>query len=262
LSGSTEPGRRLDKRVGQRIGIGTLTIRQAHDQRETPLALANFADLPRADSFHNVQDITRRHAEALRSLRVNLHLQDRLARKLFASDLSPALDTAKHLLHLVGEFPQDLKVVTINLDADVGPDAGHQLVHAHLDRLAERHPQSGDLDEQLAHFLDQLRLRVGLFPLLPVLSARKKSESSTPIGSVAISALPRRVQILAISSLNSASSSFSMRSFTATASSTETPATRTVVPTMAPSPSLGRNSPPMCVAGTPLRRAGHGACEH
>ena len=46
------------------------------------------------------------------------------------------------------------------------------------------------------------------------LSARKKSDSSMPIGSVAISALPRRVQMLAISSGNSASSSFSMRSFT------------------------------------------------
>ena len=60
-----------------------------------------------------------------------------------------------------------------------------------------------------------------------------------------------------ISSGNSAINTCSIRSFCATASSTEIPASRTVVPTIAPSPSFGRNSPPMreAISAAPMNNA-------
>ena len=51
---------------------------------------------------------------------------------------------------------------------------GDQLVHAHLDRLAERDPHPGDLGEQLLHLLDQFGLRAGLLPLLARLERQEE----------------------------------------------------------------------------------------
>ncbi len=79
-------------------------------------------------------------------------------------------------------------------------------------------------------------------------SAMKKSDSSIPIGSVATSAVPSRVQTCSISSGNPSSSARSRRSLRTTASSTDTPARRTVLTASACSPSFGRNSPPSRVA--------------
>ena len=81
---------------------------------------------------------------------------------------SPApANAAQHLLHLAAAAGAALQIVAIDLDADVGADAGDQLVHAHLDRLAERRPHArAPGRDSFAHLLGQLRLRARLLPLL------------------------------------------------------------------------------------------------
>ena len=79
------------------------------------------------------------------------------------------------------------------------------------------------------------------------LSDKKMSVSSIPIGSVATSAVPIRLQMCSISSGKSSSSTSSIRVLYRTDSSIETPASRMVFTTIEPSLSRGMNSPPICV---------------
>ena len=142
-----------------------MAVRQPHHQREAPLAFANFPHALGADGFDDVEHVARGHAVARNGLRVHFHLQHRLAGELFAGHFTASGNVAQNLLHLVGEFAQLLQIVAVDFDADVGADAGHQLVEAHFNRLAEGDSQTGDFDEQFAHLLHQFGLGVRLLPL-------------------------------------------------------------------------------------------------
>ena len=79
------------------------------------------------------------------------------------------------------------------------------------------------------------------------------SVSSTPIGSVAISAVPIRLQTCSTSSGNSASTAFSICVLYPIESSRSVPASRTTLIAIAPSESRGTNSEPRFGAIDPER---------
>ena len=81
---------------------------------------------------------------------------------------------------------------------------------------------------------------------------RKMSVSSVPMGSVAISAVPIRLQTWRISSGNFSFRSCSMRVLYSVEVSMDVPARRMVLAVMAPSLSLGMNSPPRREARMPV----------
>ena len=76
------------------------------------------------------------------------------------------------------------------------------------------------------------------------LSVMNRSVSSTPIGSVAISAVPIRLQTCSTSSGNARRMAFSISVLVRIDSSMSVPARRTTLMTMAPSESRGTNSEP------------------
>jgi hypothetical protein len=96
---------------------------------------------------------------------------------------------------------QHVEVVAEELDADVGAHAGDHLVDAHLDRLREDRPHARQvlaarrcMARTSSSWVSARRQRAR------GVSVTNTSESSTPIGSVATSAVPVRVQMRSISS--------------------------------------------------------------
>ena len=91
-------------------------------------------------------------------------------------------------------------------------DAGDHLVDPHLDRLGEDHPhaRAGRASSRSMHRATSSSCVRARFHRSRGLSVMKMSESSRPIGSVATSAVPVRVQTRSISSGNVARSAFSI----------------------------------------------------
>ncbi len=92
-------------------------------------------------------------------------MQHGLAGDLFGGDVGGAGNLVEDAFDLFGLADQHVEIVAVELDGDVGADAGHHFVHPHLDRLEELQPLAGQVAEVPLDQRRQFGLRVRLFPL-------------------------------------------------------------------------------------------------
>ena len=72
---------------------------------------------------------------------------------LLGAHVLRAGDAAQRVHHVIGGLAELGEIVAVEVEREIGRDAGEQIVRVHLDRLAEREARAGDaLVERLANF--------------------------------------------------------------------------------------------------------------
>ena len=216
MSARRDSGNRSPEAVGTVIEpmpshAAAHVLRQPHDQRKPQLPFDHFAQRLAADRFDDVGHHFGRHAVAGELLLIELDLQHGLAGDLFGGHVGRAGNLLQDGFDFLAFGRQHVQIVAVQFHRHVGADAGHHFVHPHFDRLQKLQP--------LARQVAQVAFRsasvssawvCAFFHWSRGLSVMNMSVSSMPIGSVAISAVPMRLQTCSTSSGNSANRAFSI----------------------------------------------------
>ena len=132
-------------------------FRKPHDNGKAPVALDDRADfLARQRRGNGAVQILGLKIVAAKRVAVGFDFQQGRASEGVELHVAAAGDLSKQVANLGGQPFQFLEVVAVNLHRDVGADAGHHFVEAHLNRLREEIGLARHMDGEFApHQFDQ-----------------------------------------------------------------------------------------------------------
>ena len=164
--GTRSPPGALTSRSADRLRVTAHLVGIAHDQREPPLALQDLRDLGAPERFHHRHHVGGVDAVAGHPIGLGHDLEHGQPAHLLGLEAGGAGDARDGGHDLVGLGPEHVEVLPEDLDGQIGPHPGDELVHPQFDRLGVGERQAGNAVGHRRHLRLEVRLGCGPLPLL------------------------------------------------------------------------------------------------
>ncbi len=136
----------LDRQHRQHGRIRAQRIIEAHEDAEAPISLEQDAGMMTAEcGAHDALNFGHRQPVTRQPLAIRIDGEQRQSRHLFHLDVRCAIDAGQHRLDPAADGSELFEIITVDFHCHVRPNAGNELVEAHLDRLREFIVAAGNL---------------------------------------------------------------------------------------------------------------------